>query len=483
MRPLAAVLMLSVLCACSQATPGPDAAADADVRGFEILLPGDAAADAAVTDAAGGVADGLDAEAAQPGDGSGDAGLDDVAPPDASPDAAVKDTQQPDDDALPDESPEQTGDTPAQELPQPDSVLPPPIDPSAWGPYEVGTFGYNFFDWERLRSVPTTVWYPAKPSGQTKATYLALIPGNAYTNAPPDTSAAPYPAVLFSHGFKGVAAQSITFTEHIASHGYVVIAMDHSGNTLTDFFATDESTAQVALDRPVDVRFAFEQVMAKSMAPDGGYMKGMVDPDRVAVTGHSFGGYTALMVAGGAVNVSDAQAACAAGTPADIFCDYVGYWPAGEVVTLSPSISGLKAAFTLAPGGSAAFGPTGLESVTVPAVVMGGTLDDTTPVDVETNPIFDGLPLPKGRGIITNASHMSFTNVCDLPLAKQFLSDYCGVEGMIGPEEAFAIANGLAVSFLNFYVKGVSEYGPMLTQDYVAGKYPQLDWTWIETEP
>jgi predicted dienelactone hydrolase len=167
------------------------------------------------------------------------------------------------------------------------------------------------------------------------------------------------------------------------------------------------------------------------------------------------------------MDVSGAQAACAAGSPSDIFCDYVGYWPAGETVKMDPPLPGLKASIALAPGGYSAFGDAGLAAVDVPVMLFGGTLDPTCPVAVETDPIYNALPPPKYEVVITDASHMSFTNVCDLPLAQQFLADYCGVEGMLSPEEAFKVTNALAVSFLNYYVRDKAGAKQYLTQAYI----------------
>jgi predicted dienelactone hydrolase len=359
-------------------------------------------------------------------------------------------------------------------------VVYPAVDPGKWGPHQVGTTSFQFLDYSRLwppLTVNTTVWYPALPTTQPKASYLMVISGNAYTDPPPDKIKAPYPVVLFSHGFRGISAQSIAFTEYLASHGYVVIAMDHSGNTLTDFFSDDAKVAQVALRRPSDVLFAYKEILAKSNAPQGN-LSGMADQTRVAMTGHSFGGWTALMIAGGEVNVSEAQAACQAGTPADIFCDYVWYWPAGQVVKVTPGIPALKAAVVLTPGGSSAFGPQGLSGVKVPTLVFGGTLDPTTPVDIEILPIYESLPTPKALAIVETASHMSFTNVCSIPGSDQFIKDFCGVEGMAGPQETFATANPLAVAFLNYYVKGDTTHASVLSEGFVEATYPKATWQW-----
>ncbi len=343
--------------------------------------------------------------------------------------------------------------------------------PNQWGPYEVGTRTYQWFDMERMRLVPTTIWYPGIPGSQPKAKYLVVIEGKAYTNTLADKGGAPYPLVMFSHGFRGVAVQSVTFTEFIASHGYVVVAMDHVGNTLTDFFSDDEKVAEVALERPRDVVYAYEQACAESMK-SGSPLNGMIDPSRVAMSGHSFGGWTALMIGGGEVEVSVAQAACAAGAPSDIFCDYVGYWPSGQVVKAENGIPGLKALVALAPGGYSSFDDAGLAKVKVPAMIFGGTLDETTPVEVEIDPIYNALPPPKYEVVLKDVSHMSFTNVCDVPLAEQALADYCGVEGMLTADEAFAMTNGLSVAFLDYYVKKISDAKQFLTPEFAAAFYP-----------
>ena len=445
------VLCLVLAGACSGGTAGPEADTP-DPDGSAEVGGGDTSPDTPGTlDTAGDLRD-VSGETAQDaldalGDAPSDASLLDLLqdlPPEVLPDAADSVTP-------PDIEPETTG--------------PPQVDPAAWGPHQVGTTSFQWFDLERLRLVPTTVWYPAIPMGQPKATYLVIIPGNAYTNAPQDASAAPYPVVLFSHGFRGTAVQSITFTEYLASHGYVVVAMDHTGNTLTDFFSDDEKVAEVALERPYDVKFAFYKIL-EFVTPGAELLSGMVDPERVGVCGHSFGGYTALVVAGGLVDVTGAQDACAAGSPSDIFCDYVGYWPGGTTVGLSPPIPGLKAAASFAPGGYSAFGEQGLDSVSVPALIFGGTLDDTCPVEVEIDPIYEALPSPRGRVVITDASHMSYTNICDIPLAQQFLADYCNVPGIISEEEGFDIMNTLTVAFFDRYLKDQETYFGDISQSY-----------------
>ena len=361
---------------------------------------------------------------------------------------------------------------------QADTAAPPalPHDPGAWGPHEVGLLELALFDEARQREVRTVVWYPALPQpSDVPVTYLYFVEGRAVADAPLDAAGAPYPLVLFSHGFNGVAEQSMGFTEHLASHGYVVAAMDHVGNTLADSNADDEVVADAALQRPVDVRFAAERVIAASGDADHP-LAGAVDAGRVAMSGHSFGGYTALLVAGGQVDVDQAQATCEAGTPADIFCPYIGSWPVGEIVRLDPPIPDLRALIALAPGGSAAFGVDGLAGVTVPKLVFGGSLDDTTPVDVEIHPIYEALPAPKAEAILEGAVHLSFTIVCDIPVAAEALAEFCGEPDMLGAGDTASRVNPLAVAFLNLHLKGQEVYARVLDEDYVMEQIGGVAW-------
>lgn len=341
------------------------------------------------------------------------------------------------------------------------------------GPYQVGIVELDLYDDLREREVRTLVWYPALPDGQVRITYLLFVEGGAFIDAPADLSDAPYPTVVFSHGFNGVAEQSLTYTEHLASHGFLVIAPDHVGNTIKDANADDEEVAAAALLRPGDLRFAHQEVAALSASP-GHLLSGMADTTHVALAGHSFGGYAALMAAGGGVDVDAARAACDAGTPADIFCPYIPFWPPGETIVLEDPFENLEALIVLAPGGSAAFGEEGLAGIQVPALVFGGSLDETTPMDIEVHPIYQRLPSPKAEVVIQGAVHLSFTNICDIPIAAAALEDFCGVAGMRGADETFPVVNTVATAFLDAHLRSgdPSASAAVLSQEGLDALFP-----------
>ena len=56
-------------------------------------------------------------------------------------------------------------------------------------------------------------------------------PRNSTTDAPIDAEAGPFPVVVMSHGDAGSRYNMETVCEHLAAHGYVVIAPEHAGNS------------------------------------------------------------------------------------------------------------------------------------------------------------------------------------------------------------------------------------------------------------
>jgi dienelactone hydrolase len=188
-------------------------------------------------------------------------------------------------------------------------------DPFARGPFPVGVRTFNFTDPARDRLLPIEVWYPATDAhtGQdvapaTRDTY-ELFPGFPASGQDAVRDAGPrpgkFPLVAFSHGFAGHRRQSTFLCTHLASHGYVVAAVDHTGNTVFEMMQwimqvqlggqMPDPVAMVTefiANRPADVSVMID-------ALQGGALDGMheiIDGRHVGMTGHSFGGWTTLVV-------------------------------------------------------------------------------------------------------------------------------------------------------------------------------------------
>ena len=222
---------------------------------------------------------------------------------------------------------------------------PIPAEPFAapGGPYAVGTSEFHWIDSGRpeiftkdpadRRHVMVQVWYPAAAAaaGTERALWIRNL--DEYKSSPEFKQVAHvrtnsvfdapvldghWPVLIYNHG-GGWTRWSGTFTtEMLASHGYVVFAIDHAGfNKTTDFpdgfkFAIDtlgppKSSGDVSVDAPAffewlgqhvfpvwvaDSRFVLDQV--GGLSRNDGPFKGKLDLDKVGALGWSFGGATAV---------------------------------------------------------------------------------------------------------------------------------------------------------------------------------------------
>lgn len=216
---------------------------------------------------------------------------------------------------------------PATGAGRPGTVLPRPT-----GALPVGTVTEHLVDaarpdpWapdHRPRELMIQTWYPARPAphGHT-APYqsaaaaealeaaLGARPGSLQsvtTHARQVARPAPgrHPLLLFSPGRGGNRTNLTAVAEDLASHGFVVVGVDHTHDALAVQLpdrvaranrptAPDQPTlaAEVAV-RAADLRFVLDRVLAGRAARP---VARRVDRRRIGVFGHSLGGATAAEV-------------------------------------------------------------------------------------------------------------------------------------------------------------------------------------------
>ncbi len=315
------------------------------------------------------------------------------------------------------------------------------------GPEEmpVGVVKYEFHDESREKVITTEIWYPAIADPEANAwVYEGVIQGIAVRGAEPDPKYAPYPLVVFSHGLGGFRNQSVFLTESLASHRYVVVAPDH--NDAGAFMGGDpvgeilEIDPDMFTDRPQDVSFLIDEVLARSAGSDA-ILRGLVDESRIGVMGHSMGGYTSIAVAGAEFNLEDLKERCE--TETLVACGFIDQIPPGSK-EFNLRDQRVMASLPTAPS-SSFFGPEGISQIDIPMMVMGGTVDTVCPFDTEQKALYQALNPPKYLLEIFEAGHLVFSDY-----ACVLLPDFPECQRV---EELHDIMTSYATAFFGFYIK------------------------------
>ncbi len=261
------------------------------------------------------------------------------------------------------------------------------------------------------RVLATDIWYPAPPESGP----IAAATGGV-TDAP--LADGPFPLVLFSHGSCGTPRQSRFLTPRLASWGFVVVAPPHPGNTIFDFPNCNTGPAIVAAlaERPQDIVFVLDQVLAADTDPLSPLF-GAIDEERIAMTGHSFGGLTTYLV-----------------------------------TAIEPRID---VAVPLAPAA--------LQNsmLAVPSLTMLGTLDT-----VISNPngrnAYERSAAPKFLVEIEHAGHYAFSDFC-------LQTSNCNPPVTLTNAEANERALRWVLPFLKVYLAGDSDWQPLLDPPSLPG--------------
>lgn len=208
--------------------------------------------------------------------------------------------------------------------------------PKPTGPYAVGTCILHVVDPSRPdasfpsghRELMVQVWYPTQARKGPLADYRrwkettllssydAVLKTHSRLNAPMARGTQPFPLLLFNPGWGGPRTQNTFQTEDLASHGFVVAAIDHTHNSAPVAFpdgqvlgssephAIDDFTG-LTLDQSIafgvaelntqtnDDLVVLNLLSRKAHDPHDPWF-GLLDTDHTGAFGHSFGGAVAI---------------------------------------------------------------------------------------------------------------------------------------------------------------------------------------------
>lgn len=336
------------------------------------------------------------------------------------------------------------------------------------GPHAVGTSDFMIHGDMPL---DITIWYPAlNTDGAEEAIaypYMTnpdssmgmepTVTGQAIAGAPYDLGSGPYPLVILSHGFSLGRTGYAWLAEHLASHGFAVFAPQHYelvDETLSDFW-------RASITRPQEIHDVLNYVEAQVMS---GEFTGLVDTERIAVVGHSYGGYTALAMAGARIDIGGMTALCETAEQeadpnawlcgmvlpyVDDMAEWAGFDPKPEGLWPSWGDDRVDVAVSMA-GDAYFFTEAGLAEVTIPVLALGGTADTGTPFAWGTGQTYDYVSsATKAQVAFEDAEHMIFGATCEaLPFFVEIGFDaYCS-DPVWDMERAHDLAQHFVTAFL-----------------------------------
>ncbi len=321
--------------------------------------------------------------------------------------------------------------------------------------------GYRVLDFKHQKdgqeqTLTVAVWYPtaAQPKSHN---YGGPTSGNVAVDAAPHAQSGPYPLLVFSHGYGGGGLGAVFFTEALAARGWIVACPDHHDKHSAVRIRTGQEkdfdrlgllrhAKEIAASGPGDrgkylYRLDEMRLVLDGMLTSDPFGK-LIDRDRVAVGGHSFGGFTALGLSGTIEERHDPR---------------------------------IKAVLLFSTGaGGYLFREDELAAVRIPSMLFMGEREEDQLRGSETMSglsvkIYGNVSSPKYFLEVKGASHFSFNNR---------FADNLGTRLLSGTEEQFEVIRRYSIAFLEKHVAGRKDSGhvlergdPLLTR-YVTEPVP-----------
>jgi predicted dienelactone hydrolase len=283
----------------------------------------------------------------------------------------------------------------------------------------------------------------------------------------PQGSPRPAPVVVISHGLGSDRLSFQYLAKHLASYGFAVAVPEHPGSNAQQIqdLVTGRANEVVEpaefVNRPLDIKDLLDY-LTKLSTTDPAY-RGQLDLQRVGVIGQSFGGYTALALAGAGINFAQLDKDCQLENETWnisllLQCRARGL-ARNQYNLADPRV---KAVLAVNPITSSIFGETNLSKIKIPVMLIAGSADTVAPALLEQIQPFTWLTSPnKYLVLMNNGTH--FSTIEESPQSL-----FLPPPEVIGPEPALArrYLNGLSLAFMETYLNNKSNFRPYLEPSY-----------------
>ncbi|MBE9126870.1 MULTISPECIES: alpha/beta hydrolase [unclassified Coleofasciculus] len=279
-------------------------------------------------------------------------------------------------------------------------------------------------------------------------------------SSPPKEETATFPVVVISHGLGSERMTFAYLAQHLASYGFAVAVPEHPGSNaeqlqaLSKGLANEVTPPSELINRPLDIQFLLDEL-------EQAYGEQLNLQD-VGVVGQSFGGYTALALAGANINFEQLEEDCAQldnslNLSLLLQCRALEL-PQTDYQFRDPRV---KAAIAINPVGSTIFGQSQFSQIQIPLMLVAGSNDTVAPALPEQIRPFTWLTTPEKYLVLLNKG-THFSALAPSP------DDIALPAPVLGPDPqiAFNYMQALSVAFFKTYIAEQPEYQPYLNAGY-----------------
>ncbi len=353
------------------------------------------------------------------------------------------------------------------QLAQSEAIADPPLPSGAMDLLKPG--GYTWQKQTIILTDPTRRTMPLTKA--TAASSSRTYPMDVYV---PQAGRRPLvgkiPVVVISHGLGSERTSFVYLAEHLASHGFAVLVPEHPGSdrqqleALLQGVASEVAEPTEFTNRPLDITYLLDE-MERNPAYQDFNLK------QVGVIGQSFGGYTALTLAGAPINFQQLQKDCqnqdsTFNLSLLLQCRALQLVQQGQTRTdfRDPRV---QAVIAMNPIDRAVLGQTSMAQIQIPTMILTGSADTVAPSLFEQVQPFTWLTTRDRYLVqIEPGTHFSVIGGGEIPGSEGALPLPPEVIGP-NPEIAERYVKALALAFFQTYIaKHETTFRPYLSSAY-----------------
>ena len=283
------------------------------------------------------------------------------------------------------------------------------------------------------------------------------------------------PVIVISHGIGTDSNNFRYLANHLATNGFAVVVPNHPGSdtkqveSLMNGSASEVAQPEEFINRPLDVKFVLDEL--EKLNKTDSRLNNVLDLQRIGVFGQSFGGYTALALAGAKINLEKIQQNCNQKALKQTWnmslllqCRMQELQPNKPVKQYNLYDERIKAVIAVNPITSIIFGETGLSEIKTPVMMVASSEDTVAPALYEQILPFSWINNPQ-KYLVQMEGATHFSAIGD----GKDSSEQVGVTAkLIGdnPKQAQSYINKLSLPFFQSHVSEKSQYRPYLTAAY-----------------